>query len=307
MFELLPAIVTLVALWHAASRAGKRQGRNWFFRNLLAGLISGIAAFVVFFAMISGGGVAFVGFVLAVASVVIAWNGPRRSTPPVIDATRIEPPRSATEGEIAAAEAARVRSLKAVQAATSARQREIQSEQRRMDAPGPSEPVQLPTTIRFRYMGRDGDVTVRTVDVRAATTDGVNDYIEGVCHLSRKPRSFRLDRVISDITDTDTGEMFDADAWFAAVPDKGLADFDLPSRAPARGDWRTAVMFVGFRDARRHDLEALADAAGWHVRQRFSETLNVVVAGSLAGQNQLDKAREFGAEVISEDDFRARV
>ncbi len=303
MFEFLPAIVTLVALWQVGSQAGTRQGRNWFVRNLLSGVIACIAAFVVFFAMLSGGFAAVVGFVITLATTVVAWTTrAEHRAAPQRDAAS-PPTRAATPDEIEAAEAARVRSLAAMKAATAARK----ADQAKGSAlPKPQEPQHLPATIRFRYMDRDGDVTVRTVDARAATTDGLNDYIEGICRQSGRPRSFRVDRIISHIIVMDTSEVFDAKAWFDAVPDKGFAEFDLPE-SRARREWKTAVMFVGFRDARRHELESIADAAGWQVRQRFSETLNVVVAGSLAGQNQLDKAAGCGAEVISEDDFRARV
>lgn len=74
MFEFLPAIVTLVALWRVGAQAGTRQGRNWFVRNLLSGVIACIAAFVVFFAMLSGGFAAVVGFAISVTAAVIAWR-----------------------------------------------------------------------------------------------------------------------------------------------------------------------------------------------------------------------------------------
>lgn len=311
MFEAIPTFVTLVGLWYAGAAGGKRQGRNWFVRNLLSGLIACIAAFVVFFAMISGGFAAVIGFALAAAAAVIAWKTPPAAAPVAGPTTHTFQPRRATEDEVAAAEAARVRSLNALKAATQARARDLKGATPMSAAGteriGPAELPRLPITIRFRYMDRDGDVTVRTVDARAASTDGVNDYIEGLCHKSGKPRSFRVDRVISDITIMETGELFDPDAWFAAIPEKGRATFDGVSRGAAHRERRTAVMFVGFRDGRRHQLEELADSAGWQVRQRFSETLDMVVAGSLAGQNQLDKAAEFGAEVISEEEFRARM
>ncbi|MBX9761580.1 MAG: hypothetical protein K2Y24_00910 [Pseudomonadaceae bacterium] len=66
--------------------------------------------------------------------------------------------------------------------------------------------------IAFTYEDADGEVTYRTVTVHAVTAT----HIKGECHDRQAERTFRLDRVIGDITDTDTGEMLKPKKWAQA-------------------------------------------------------------------------------------------
>ncbi|MFJ3050872.1 WYL domain-containing protein [Pseudomonas nitroreducens] len=64
-------------------------------------------------------------------------------------------------------------------------------------------------TVEFTYEDADGDITVRTVTVHS-----VNDaYLIGECHARRAERTFRLDRIIGQLTDCDTGELLDPEEW----------------------------------------------------------------------------------------------
>lgn len=58
-------------------------------------------------------------------------------------------------------------------------------------------------------MDTEGEVTIRRVDVHAVT----DYYIRGYCRKRRATRTFRLDRVIGDITDLDTGELIKPETW----------------------------------------------------------------------------------------------
>lgn len=64
-------------------------------------------------------------------------------------------------------------------------------------------------TVAFEYEDASGLWTDRTVTVHSVT----DDYIKGECHDRGAERTFRLDRVMSDITDTETGEILDVDEW----------------------------------------------------------------------------------------------
>ena len=76
---------------------------------------------------------------------------------------------------------------------------------------------------------------------------------------------------------------------------------------PHRKQWQTTVYFVGFRDAKRRELESMARAAGWQVRTGFSTSLDVLIAGPLAGSVQLSKADSMEIDTISEFDFKKEV
>ncbi|RHW21711.1 hypothetical protein C2846_07100 [Pseudomonas jilinensis] len=63
--------------------------------------------------------------------------------------------------------------------------------------------------MEFDYEDSAGNWSARQVNVLS-----VNDsYIKGVCLSKQAERTFRLDRVMSDITDLDTGEILDIDGW----------------------------------------------------------------------------------------------
>lgn len=59
------------------------------------------------------------------------------------------------------------------------------------------------------YEDADGNITSRMVTVHwvGETT------FKGECHARQAERSFRLDRVLGEITDTETGEMLEPEEW----------------------------------------------------------------------------------------------
>lgn len=63
--------------------------------------------------------------------------------------------------------------------------------------------------IAFEYEDAEGDWSSRKVTVHSVT----RTYIKGECHQRRAERTFRLDRILSDVTDLDTGEILDVDVW----------------------------------------------------------------------------------------------
>lgn len=91
----------------------------------------------------------------------------------------------------------------------------------------------------------------------------------------------------------------------AAHRSAGIKDYSLGKSN--RKKWQTAAYFVGFRDAKRCELESIARAAGWQVRTGFSASLDVLIAGPLAGPVQLSKANSMGIDYISESDFKKQL
>ncbi len=64
-------------------------------------------------------------------------------------------------------------------------------------------------TVEFLYEDAEGDISHRQVTVHSVTSI----YIKGECHTRQAERTFRIDRVIGDITDCDTGEMSAPQKW----------------------------------------------------------------------------------------------
>ncbi|MBY4887641.1 WYL domain-containing protein [Pantoea sp. DY-15] len=67
--------------------------------------------------------------------------------------------------------------------------------------------------VAFSYVNSKGESSFRDVDVKSF--DG--EYVEGYCHLSRKFKTFRLDRIDGDIVIRDTGEAMNSFEWAAKM------------------------------------------------------------------------------------------
>jgi predicted DNA-binding transcriptional regulator YafY len=58
-------------------------------------------------------------------------------------------------------------------------------------------------TVTFTYEDAAGDVTCRTVTVHSATAT----HLKGECQDRQAERTFRIDRIIGDVVDVETGEV----------------------------------------------------------------------------------------------------
>jgi len=57
--------------------------------------------------------------------------------------------------------------------------------------------------VAFTYEDSVGDVTYRTVTVHSVTAT----YLKGECHDRQAERTFKIERIIGDVVDLDTGEI----------------------------------------------------------------------------------------------------
>ena len=175
-----------------------------------------------------------------------------------------------------------------------------------------SGPVTLPSAFSFDYADADGVIKHREVLVQSVRRSALRrEYLEGICLQAHAKRSFRLDRVMGTMVRTDDDTPFSAEQVFKAKAkptaiDTHPANFKKNAAAP-KAHWETAVFFAGFSAAKRRELEELADLAGWQVRQSLTKTVTYCVQGSMAGDAQLNKARELDIDVIDEDAFRSLV
>jgi predicted DNA-binding transcriptional regulator YafY len=63
--------------------------------------------------------------------------------------------------------------------------------------------------VEFSYEDSAGDITYRTVTVHSIT----KTYLKGECHDRQAERTFRIDRIIGDLVDCETGEMMSPKQW----------------------------------------------------------------------------------------------
>lgn len=61
-------------------------------------------------------------------------------------------------------------------------------------------------TVAFTYEDSTGDVTYRTVTLHSVTAT----HLKGECHDRGAERTFRVDRIIGDVVDLETGEILRA-------------------------------------------------------------------------------------------------
>ncbi len=63
--------------------------------------------------------------------------------------------------------------------------------------------------VAFTYMDADGEVSSRRVTVHSATSS----HLKGECHDRQAERTFRLDRIVGDLVDCETGELLSPKRW----------------------------------------------------------------------------------------------
>ncbi len=69
-------------------------------------------------------------------------------------------------------------------------------------------------------------------------------------------------------------------------------------------DMRPQVLFTGFPQAVRAELEAASDAAGLNVVKSVTQRLTFLCGGSNAGPSKLEKARAQGVYILDEKQLR---
>ncbi len=65
----------------------------------------------------------------------------------------------------------------------------------------------LGNTYEINYLDSKNKLSCRQVTVKKIHQDNGALYIKTYCHLSRAPRTFRIDRIVGDVINIDTGEL----------------------------------------------------------------------------------------------------
>ncbi|MDG9889708.1 hypothetical protein [Pseudomonas juntendi] len=63
--------------------------------------------------------------------------------------------------------------------------------------------------VAFTYEDSSGEITDRTVSVHSVT----RSHIKGECHDRKAERTFRVDRILGDLIDCETGEVLSPEKW----------------------------------------------------------------------------------------------
>lgn len=149
--------------------------------------------------------------------------------------------------------------------------------------------------IQFDYIDAEGDYSQRRVVVHQV--DGIR--FSGQCMSCNDRRTFRVDRVQGNITSELTGEVSAPNVWAIAQSRENRRNKSpLTAPSPAR-----EVLFSGFSEADRADLERLALQHNWVVRQTVSKNLTVLVAGPRVSNATITSARAAGAQVMACNEF----
>jgi NAD-dependent DNA ligase len=173
------------------------------------------------------------------------------------------------------------------------------------------EKVTLPHVFTFSYEDHHGVPTRRTVRIMSVGTNGFQRYLEGYCLSRQAVRTFRTDRITSDLTDQETGELIPVSRLLSDVRTRMTVNFTPASTGLKRSTkpsrvWQKSVLFTGFSTKRREKLEAMAEKIGWDVRSTVGPTLDCLVTGPNAGPTKVAKANELGIEVIDEFEFETQ-
>lgn len=71
----------------------------------------------------------------------------------------------------------------------------------------------LPRSIQFQYRNSESQILIRRVDVYFANSNRFHGY----CYLRKELRTFRFERILSDITDAGSGDTISAHDWQAVL------------------------------------------------------------------------------------------
>lgn len=163
----------------------------------------------------------------------------------------------------------------------------------------------FPREFSFLYIDSNGEYSQRTVRVMGISRNGGQDYLDGFCLERQAVRTFRVDRIQGELIELETGELVAVPSLLAQT-EKRRAMAYIPRTAAmpsTKREWQTAVLFTGFSQSQREELENMALAAGWDVRSTVGPTLDYLVTGSTAGRAKVAKAEELGVTVIDKDVF----
>ncbi len=153
--------------------------------------------------------------------------------------------------------------------------------------------------LSFIYQDARGNITFR--EVLDILED--DDYIQAYCLASEGLRTFRKDRILEVIDDTQIGlQRLQYHVENSPPP--------LPDPVP-RGPYNVRInktgaaeiCFTGFKKIDKERLETTAEDTGLFVVTSVRKSLEFLCCGYNAGPKKIEKAREQGAFILNEEQF----
>lgn len=159
------------------------------------------------------------------------------------------------------------------------------------------EPIDLPDRVEIQYLKSDGCLDRRIVKVNQV--DRFGGKFTGFCERAGAVRTFKLSGIQGRVTRLETGELVDYRAWFNALKGKST-----PSPKPAQRERKSAVALLGFHYSKYEALAEQVEAAGWHARHALSDSVDYVVFGPNAGDQQRKDADKRAITELSESQLK---
>ena len=147
------------------------------------------------------------------------------------------------------------------------------------------------------YKNARNEVSARDIEV----VHEDDDYIDAFCNTTAAYKTFKKDRVLTEVDDVNSGET-----------QKIVANFQGQFSVISRGSgekWQNKshkpeVCFTGFASKEKAELIAFAEAHDFFVRTDVSERLSFLVCGPTAGPSKLQKARSKGVLLLNRETFK---
>lgn len=149
--------------------------------------------------------------------------------------------------------------------------------------------------VSFLYPGKNGTET-REVAVKKQL-DG--EYINGFCETAIDFRTFKIDRIIGDIVNLETGEVYGRSEFGSRMLQAGGG-----YSSHHDGEARETISFVGFNTSIKQELVTLAKLNGFAVKNSNFTGLDYFCYGPNCSKAKKEEAELDGVELLDEDDFR---
>lgn len=265
----LLALAVLPATWWALARFMKINGRPWWWRHIVGVTLAPMAA-------------AGVSLILGSLVGVTDENGEPLGLAVAIGGLLIGSPAFITlaiSWRAARQKPALAYAPKAVTPPTPTRS---------VSAPAPelqatSAASGTRQNLRFVYEDARGNLSTRELRAWNATAR----YIKGYCVERDALRTFRRDRVIEFLQGEELLDTAHAPAVRPSTPKAGPLE----------------ILFTGFGEETRRELEADAELEGMKVRKTLTKNLDFLCAGPNAGPRKMAEASERQITVMDEDEF----
>ncbi|WP_227369852.1 BRCT domain-containing protein [Halomonas sp. M20] len=168
---------------------------------------------------------------------------------------------------------------------TKRKAREVEAQYSQSATPRNSAQFIPAARLCFIYEDAEGNITKR--EVSHFQEDGA--YIKGFCQRANDVRTFRRDRIV---------DFLEGEELLGGVLDK----VDAPAFSNGSA---MEILFTGFSNDVRENLETEAKDAGLLVRKTVTKNLTFLCAGPKPGGTKTSQARAQGCTILNEDEFAA--